>query len=101
MVRRIFEEGQEKPPLARNMPPVAGAIKWCRGLLVRLRRTWLRLQALSPQLEAIDPGKRAAAAMTGAGGCGLSVAGRDSTPLHGMSEAHDCARAAASCFGAF
>lgn len=62
----MFEEGREKPPLSRNMPPTAGSIKWCRGLLVRLRCTWVRLQALSTQLEATEPGRRAAAAMTGA-----------------------------------
>lgn len=65
MVRRMFEEGREKPPLGRNMPPVAGAIKWCRSLLVRVRSTWAGLQALGTQLEALDPGRRAAAAMTG------------------------------------
>lgn len=69
-VRRVFDEGRDNPPLARNMPPVAGAIKWSRGLLVRLRRTWVRLQALNSQLERMDSGKRAALHMTGMEGRG-------------------------------
>lgn len=64
-VRRLFEEGRESPPLTRNMPPVAGSIKWSRGLLVRLRRTWIRLQALNNDLEALETGRRASDAMTG------------------------------------
>lgn len=64
-VRRLFEEGREDPPLNRNQPPVAGAIRWCRSLLGRVRRTWVRLQGLSSKLEGLDAGRRAAAAMTG------------------------------------
>lgn len=66
-VRRLFEEGRNDPPLTRNQPPVAGAIRWCRSLLGRVRCTWVRLQALSGKLEELDAGRRAAAAMTG--GC--------------------------------
>lgn len=110
-VRRLFEEGREAPPVTRNQPPLAGSIRWSRGLLARLRRTWLRLQvrmcegwrmdhqrtsgathmcclaclprssgmhasgypaarlsplqALNAELESLEPGKRAAAALTG------------------------------------
>ena len=64
-VRRLFEDGREEPPFTRNMPPVAGSVKWSRGLLVRLRRTWVRLQALGSELEGLEPGRRTAAAMTG------------------------------------
>ncbi|KAI7844971.1 hypothetical protein COHA_001338 [Chlorella ohadii] len=63
-VRRLFEEGRNDPPLTRNQPPVAGAIRWCRSLLGRVRCTWVRLQALSGKLEELDAGRRAAAAMT-------------------------------------
>ncbi|PRW56454.1 flagellar inner arm dynein 1 heavy chain alpha [Chlorella sorokiniana] len=63
-VRRLFEEGRDNPPLTRNQPPVAGAIRWCRSLLGRVRRTWVRLQALSSKVEELDAGRRAAAAMT-------------------------------------
>ena len=64
-VRRLFEEGREEPPLTRNMPPVAGGIRWSRSLLGRLRRTWARLQGLEGDLEGLDAGRRASAAMTG------------------------------------
>lgn len=68
--RRQFEEGRDDPPLTRNQPPVAGAIRWSRTLLARLRHTWVRLQGLGAELEALEPGRRAAAAMTGAWGWG-------------------------------
>ena len=64
-VRRLFEECREEPPLTRNMPPVAGGIRWSRSLLGRLRRTWARLQGLEGDLEGLDAGRRASAAMTG------------------------------------
>ena len=64
-MRRLFEEGREEPPLTRNMPPVAGGIRWSRSLLGRLRRTWVRLQGLEGDLEGLDAGRRASAAMTG------------------------------------
>ena len=64
-VRKLFEEGREEPPLTRNMPPVAGGIRWSRSLLGRLRRTWARLQGLEGDLEGLDAGRRASAAMTG------------------------------------
>lgn len=71
--RRLFEEGRSAPPLTRNMPPVAGGIRWSRTLLGRVRRTWLRLKDLNGELEGLDAGRRAAAAMMGelgwGGGC--------------------------------
>ena len=70
-MRRVFEGGRQAPPRARHMPPVAGAVRWSRGLLVRLRRTWARLQALDGELEALEAGRRAAGAMTGAWGTHL------------------------------
>jgi hypothetical protein len=61
----MFEEGKEKPQLTRNMPPVAGSIRWSRGLLLRLRRTWVRLLELDGKLDSLEQGRRAAAAITG------------------------------------
>lgn len=64
-VRRLFEEDRDEPPLMRNMPPMSGAVKWSRSLLARVRRTWVRLEGLGCDVQALEPGRRAAAAMTG------------------------------------
>jgi dynein heavy chain len=34
-VQQIFHDNKRNPPLENNMPPVAGRIMWCRGLLHR------------------------------------------------------------------
>ena len=39
----IFESNKEAPPVTKNQPPVAGAIKWVRSLLERLKRTMAKL----------------------------------------------------------
>jgi dynein heavy chain len=39
----IFERNKEAPPVTKNQPPVAGAIKWVRSLLERLKRTMAKL----------------------------------------------------------
>lgn len=33
---RIFKEGEPAPPLFSNMPPVAGALRWSKGLITRI-----------------------------------------------------------------
>ena len=33
------------PQLARDEAPISGAVRWGRALIVRLKRTWSRLQA--------------------------------------------------------
>ena len=35
-VQEIYEKYKHNPPLARNMPPVAGNITWSRHLLQRI-----------------------------------------------------------------
>ena len=31
-MQKMFIEGKEAPPIAHNLPPIAGALTWCRGL---------------------------------------------------------------------
>ena len=33
----MFVEGKDCPPIAHNLPPIAGALTWCRGLLERIK----------------------------------------------------------------
>uniref|UniRef100_UPI0037E7F8F2 dynein axonemal heavy chain 10 n=1 Tax=Semicossyphus pulcher TaxID=241346 RepID=UPI0037E7F8F2 len=47
-INEIFEAHKDKPPLYKNEPPVAGAIRWVRSLLHRLKQTIL------PFLEIAD-----------------------------------------------
>jgi hypothetical protein len=91
-VRQLFDGGKDSPPLTRNMPPVSGAVRWSRGLLVRLRRTWVRLQGLTTELDALDQGRRAAAAMTGAlTVCPCTAArGREAGRQGGVATHHPC-----------
>ncbi len=41
---------QDAPPLTRNMPPVAGSIKWSRSLFARVKQTMQRLQDVEAEL---------------------------------------------------
>ena len=59
---KVFQEGKDTPPTSRNMPPVAGAIKWSRGLFARVKRTMVQLPALEPALDSLDAGRRASKA---------------------------------------
>lgn len=40
----IFEKHKNNPPVTKNQPPVAGAIKWARSLLARVKQTMQKLQ---------------------------------------------------------
>lgn len=59
---KTFQEGMHSPPIARNMPPVAGAIKWSRDLFARVKRTMALLQRLDGDLASLDAGQRASSA---------------------------------------
>ncbi|MEW5308429.1 MAG: hypothetical protein WDW38_000392 [Sanguina aurantia] len=39
----MFEQHREFPPVTKNQPPVAGAIKWVRSLLARVKQTMHKL----------------------------------------------------------
>jgi histone H3/H4 len=41
---QLFAEHKERPPVTKNQPPVAGAIKWARALLARTKQTMQKLQ---------------------------------------------------------
>ncbi|RKO96124.1 hypothetical protein CAUPRSCDRAFT_12174 [Caulochytrium protostelioides] len=50
-VAAIFDEHQAAPPLEKNQPPVAGAIRWSRSLFYRIRQTVIRFGTLPEMLS--------------------------------------------------
>ena len=44
-VQEIFHSYRESPRIDNNMPPVAGAITWARGLLTRIQNPMDQLRA--------------------------------------------------------
>ncbi len=50
LAQRRFVVLQDAPPLTRNMPPVAGSIKWSRSLFARVKQTMQRLQDVEAEL---------------------------------------------------
>ena len=39
------------PPIAKNQPPIAGAINWCRLLFHRIKKPILKFQTLPEMLD--------------------------------------------------
>ena len=50
-VRTMFEEQQDKPPLCKNQPPLAGAIGWSHSLFLRIRRSIAKFQSMEELLQ--------------------------------------------------
>ncbi len=50
---------QDKPPVARNQAPVAGAIRWSRSLFARCKRTHVLLSGMEPTLLQESSGRQA------------------------------------------
>ena len=46
----IFEQHKDSPPVTKNQPPVAGAIKWARSLLARVKQTMQKLQKTEEEI---------------------------------------------------
>lgn len=50
LAQDIFETNKNKPPLTRNQPPVAGAIKWSRSVFSRVKHTFNSLRVMETEL---------------------------------------------------
>ena len=53
----IFERHRENPLVASNLPPVAGALSWCRGLLERVQCPIDKLKGLDKKILERDDTK--------------------------------------------
>ena len=49
-VQLRFNQYKSNPPVHNNLPPVAGALYWCRGLLARIQVPMERLRAVTGEL---------------------------------------------------
>ena len=56
-VQEIFLTERVSPPIFWNMPPMAGALAWCRGLKERLAEPMARTRALSRDIMASEEAK--------------------------------------------
>ena len=42
--KQLFHQSSQIPPIAHNLPPFAGALSWCRGLLDRIEQPMMKFQ---------------------------------------------------------
>lgn len=45
-VQELFLQNRDNPPISWNLPPIAGALTWCRGLVDRIQIPMAKLQQL-------------------------------------------------------
>lgn len=45
-VQELFLQNRDFPPISWNLPPIAGALTWCRGLVDRIQIPMAKLQQL-------------------------------------------------------
>lgn len=48
-VLRLFNKNRDAPPITKNQPPVAGAIKWCRAIFEGIKRTMLTMESVEDE----------------------------------------------------
>lgn len=49
--KALVDSNDEKAPIFKNLPPVAGALSWTQGLLERIREPMEKLQKLSQSIQ--------------------------------------------------
>lgn len=49
--RRLFEKGQQKLVVSKNMPPVAGSISWARSIFYRIKRSIIKFLTKEDTLD--------------------------------------------------
>lgn len=50
-VQEIFHKNKDDPIMDKNMPPVAGALQWCRSLLTRVNEPYEKLKEVTADIE--------------------------------------------------
>lgn len=49
-IQKLFNDYKNNPPVANNLPPIAGALTWCRGLLERVQQPLEKLKSLDRKI---------------------------------------------------
>jgi len=57
-VERMFNRDRDAPPLSKNQPPVAGAVRWANALLYHVKTTVLKFNSMPELLQSVK-GKQA------------------------------------------
>ena len=56
-INQLFVDNNERPPVAKGQPPVAGAISWARSLFQRIKHTVVRFQTMRELVDS-EQGKQ-------------------------------------------
>lgn len=56
-VQEIFLTERDAPPISWNMPPIAGALYWCRGLKERLVEPMAKIRQLNKDIMSREEAK--------------------------------------------
>ena len=54
IINDLFITYKDAPPIAKNQPPVAGAIGWSRSLFKRIKKTVLRFQTMKELIDSAE-----------------------------------------------
>ena len=54
IINDLFITHKDTPPIAKNQPPVAGAIGWSRSLFKRIKKTVLRFQTMKELIDSAE-----------------------------------------------
>ena len=54
IINDLFITHKDYPPIAKNQPPVAGAIGWSRSLFKRIKKTVLRFQTMKELIDSAE-----------------------------------------------
>ena len=50
IMKDLFENNRDKPPISKNMPPKAGSIAWARSIMGRIKAPIKKFKSKSDQL---------------------------------------------------
>ena len=60
LAQELFISNRDFPPIPSNLPPMAGAITWCRGLAERIKRPMMKLRRLNKTIMEREEAKEVA-----------------------------------------
>ena len=64
-VQELFLLNRDNPPISWNLPPIAGALTWCRGLVDRIQIPMGKLELLDRTILEREEAKEVAKVIIG------------------------------------